>query len=539
MENRIEFRNARVYDGSGGSPTKRCIQITDGRIERVGQEPIGDGQAIDLSGAAVAPGFIDMHAHSELHLFEHPNASEKLTQGITLEILGQDGISVAPIPQGTQDEWANRLQSLLGTKDEWNWQSVEGFLDALEALSPAVNCAYYTPHGNLRSLVAGFEDRPLTDDELGRICDVLDTAIDAGAFAMSKGMIYPPSSHGHDSELESLGKILASRDTFMVSHVWNESDRVVESIDRFVSLCERAGCQPHVSHLKVAGEENWGRSEEILSLFDDANERGVHVTFDQYPWTAGSTMLTALLPPWTRAGETDAVTSRLADPESRERIQADIESDDGEWENLAKSAGSWDNILITATDSGRAEGKTLAELSVERKVGPVEAMCDLLVEEDLAVTMADFVMDDVDIERFLADERGTICTDGIFGGKPHPRAVGTYPRLLGRYVRERDSLSLSTAIYKAAGHPADVLGLPDRGRVWEGYVADLVIFEPERVQSNATYDNPMIFSDGIKHVLVNGEFVIENGEPTGVRSGSVLRSTDEWDGTNRPDLRSR
>ncbi|WP_328517215.1 N-acyl-D-amino-acid deacylase family protein [Haladaptatus caseinilyticus] len=500
---------------------------------------MGDGRTIDLSGAAVAPGFIDMHAHSELRLFNHPNASEKVSQGITLEVLGQDGISVAPIPQGTRDEWARRLQSLLGTKDEWNWKSVDGFLDALEELSPAVNCAYYAPHGNLRSIVTGFENRPLTDDELGRICDVLDTAIDAGAFAMSKGMIYPPSSYGRDSELESLGEILASRDSFMVSHVWNESDRVVESIDRFVRLCERAGCQPHVSHLKIAGEENWGRSEEILSLFDDANGRGVHVTFDQYLWTAGSTMLTALLPPWTRTGETNAVTRRLTDPETRERIQADIESDDGEWENLAKSAGSWDNILITATNSGQAEGKTLAELSVEQNASPVDAMCDLLVEEDLAVTMADFVMDDLDIERFLADERGTICTDGIFGGKPHPRAVGTYPRLLGRYVRERDSLSLSTAIYKAAGHPADVLGLPDRGRVWEGYVADLVVFDPLQVQSNATYDDPMAFADGIKHVLVNGEFVIKNGVLTGVRSGSVLRSTNEWNGTNRPDLRSR
>lgn len=540
MRETVELRNATVYDGSGSPPTDANVLVADGRIERVSADPQGADRVLDLEGRALAPGFVDMHAHSELRLFEHPEAIEKVTQGVTLEVMGQDGVSVAPIPEGTRDEWARRVQTLLGQRETWEWRSVEEYLDALDDAGPAVNCAYYAPHGNLRSLAARFEDRALDPDELGHVSDALDTAIAGGAFALSTGMIYPPSAYGRDDELEALGEVLASRDGFMVSHVWNESDEVVESIDRFVRLCERAGCQPHVSHLKVAGEENWGDSAAILDVFDAANERGVHVTFDQYPWTAGSTMLTALLPPWAREGETTEMLERLQDPDARERIRRDIETGGtGDWENLAKAAGTWENILITDTGSGQAEGETIAAVAEAREAEPVEALCTLLVEEELDVTMADFVMDDEDIERFLADPRGTICTDGIFGGKPHPRAVGTYPRLLERYVRERETIPLELAVYKAAGHPADVLGLLDRGRVREGYVADLVVFDPERVRANATYDDPMQLSAGIEHVLVDGEFVVEDGESTSARPGSVLRSVEEWSGPQRPKLRDR
>ncbi|WP_066413977.1 N-acyl-D-amino-acid deacylase family protein [Halorubrum aethiopicum] len=539
MTENVEFRGATVYDGSGGPAIEANVRVVDGRIDEVSADPIGAERVIDVDGGALSPGFVDMHAHSELRLLDRPEAVEKVTQGVTLEVLGQDGVSVAPVPEGRRGEWARRVRTLLGTHESWEWRTTDGFLDALERAGPAVNCAYYAPHGNLRSLAAGFEDRPLEPAELERVADTLEAAIDGGAFALSTGMIYPPSSYGSDGELEALGERLATRDSFMVSHVWNESDEVVESIDRFVRLCESAGCQPHVSHLKVAGEDNWGASEEVLEVFDAANERGVRVTFDQYPWTAGSTMLTALLPPWARTGETDEIRERLTDPDARDRIRRDIESGDGDWENLAKAAGSWENVLITDTGSGRAEGETVAGIAAERDADPIDAICDLLVEEDLDVTMADFVMDDEDIDRFLSDPRGTICTDGIFGGKPHPRAVGTYPRLLERYVRDREVLPLEDAVYKAAGHPADVLGLPDRGRVFEGYVADLVVFDPDRVRSNATFNDPMRLSDGIEHVLIGGEFVVEDGDPTGNRPGRVLRSVEEWEDPRRPDLSDR
>jgi N-acyl-D-amino-acid deacylase len=240
-------------------------------------------------------------------------------------------------------------------------------------------------------------------------------------------------------------------------------------------------------------------------------------------------MLTALLSPWAREGDTDDIVERLRDDDARDRIRADIESD-GEWENIAGAAGTWENILITHTASGQAEGETIAAVAERRDADPVDAMCDLLLEEDLDATMADFVMAEEDIERFLADERGTICTDGIFGGKPHPRAIGTFARVLERYVREREVLSVEQMVHKATGRAAEVLGLSDRGRIAEGYRADLVAFD----LSDVTYERAMRLADGMQYVLVNGTPVVEDGEQTGARPGSVLRSTDEWDGPNRP-----
>ncbi|MBV0902779.1 N-acyl-D-amino-acid deacylase family protein [Haloarcula salina] len=557
----LAFRDARVLDGSGAAAFAGSVRVANGRIDEISDEPLDAERVIDLGGAYLAPGFIDMHAHSELRLFEHPEAPEKLTQGITTEVLGQDGVSVAPIPADLTAEWEERVKSLDGEIDgRWPWHTVAGYLDELEAAEPAVNCAYYAPHGNIRSQLAGFEDRPLSDErvvaagpvdaphleqeaadgeaapgELEALRRELAVALDEGAFGMSKGMIYPPSSYARDDELEALATVLAERDSFMISHVWNETDRVVESIERYLDICRRGGCHAHVSHLKVGGKRNWGRSEAVVDLFDEAVERGQRVTFDQYPYTAGSTMLTALLPPWARQGESEDIRHRLHSAAVRERIAADIDSA-SDWDNLARAAGSWENILITQTGSGRYQGETLASVAAAMDREPVDAMCELLVEEDLDVTMADFIMSEEDIQRFLADDRGTFCTDGIFGGKPHPRAIGTFGRILERYVRERDVLSPELLAYKAAGHPADILGLDDRGYVREGYVADLVAFDLDAVAANATYEDPFQFTDGIEYVLVGGTVAVADGAPTGARNGSVLRSHEEWNGANRPTL---
>jgi len=532
----LEFRDARVLDGTGGAAFTAHVLIDDGRVRRVGDEPAGADRVIDLDGSYLAPGFVDMHAHSDLRLFDRPDAAEKLTQGITTEVLGQDGVSVAPVPEELTSEWAKRIESLDGSLDRrWPWTTVGEYLDELDAADPAVNAAHYAPHGNLRSHVAGFEDRELTPTELAELRERLDRAIDGGAFGMSKGMIYPPSSYGRDPELEALAEVLAERDSFVVSHVWNETDRVVESVERYLDLCHRGGCHAHVSHLKVGGRRNWGQSEDVIALFDDAEARGQRVSFDQYPYTAGSTMLAALLPPWARQGDSVDVLERLRSEETRERVAEDIASD-GDWENLARAAGTWDNVLVTRTASGDHQGETIAEIADRRDAEPVDAMCELLVAEDLDVTMADFVMDEGDIRRYLADARGTFCTDGIFGGKPHPRAIGAFGRILERYVRERDVLSLELMVRKAAGHPADILGLEDRGYVREGYVADLVAFDLDAVTENATYEDPLRLTDGFEYVLVGGRVAVEDGEATGARNGAVLRSAAEWDGDTRPSL---
>lgn len=534
MDGSIEFQDATIVDGTGRPPWTGHVLVDGGHISRVAETPAGADREIECVGKYLTPGFIDMHAHSELHLLSEPTAVEKLSQGITTEVLGQDGVSVAPVRAASKAEWATRIQPLDGTLDErWQWTTVEEYLSKLEAVSPAVNCAYYAPHGNLRSLLAGFEDRPLEDAEIQSLQAELLEALDDGAFGLSKGMIYPPSSYATDDELLALAETLAERNTFMISHVWNETDRVVESIERYLEICNRGGCQAHVSHLKVGGKDNWGASENVLELFDKAENRGQRVTFDQYPYTSGSTMLTALLPPLARTGDTDAIIARLDDDDTRAEIAADINSP-GDWENLARAAGTWDNILVTQTASGNFQGRTIAELATARDCKPVEVMCDLLIEEHLNVTMVDFVMAETDISRFIADTRGTICTDGIFGGKPHPRVTGAFSRVLERYVRERSVLSIEQAVYKAAGHPAAILGLSNRGRIKEGYRADLVVFDLDSVRERGTYEDPLRRADGSEYVLVNGAVAIDGGKSTATRSGQVLRSNEEWESDSRP-----
>jgi len=544
----LELQNVRLLDGTGGPSRLAHVRIADGRIRRVGTEPAGAAREIDLDGSCLAPGFVDMHAHSELRLLEEPAAVEKLTQGITTEVLGQDGVSVAPVPPQRKSEWSSRIESLDGRIDgPWPWDGVDGYLDELATAQPAVNTAFYAPHGNLRSLIAGFEDRRLTDEEQDALEANLRAALDAGAFGMSKGMIYPPSSYARDEELVGLASTLSEYDAFMISHTWNETDHVVDSIKRYVDICERGDCQAHVSHLKVGGQDNWGTSREICALFDAIRRSGHRVTFDQYPYTAGSTMLTALLPPWARQGTDEEILERLRDEETVDDIDADIsyrrvdpETEPtiprAEWENLAHAAGNWNGILVTHTASGDHQGKTIAEIAGERETTPVEAMCELLVDERLNVTMVDFIMSEDDIRRFVTDPRGTFCTDGIFGGKPHPRLVGTFAKIIEQYVEKERVLSPELFAYKAAGHPADILGLQDRGYVKEGYVADLVVFDPGAVVANATYDEPLRPSDGFEYVFVGGDIAVEDGMPTGRHNGSVLRSTAEWDDHRRPEL---
>jgi len=544
----LELQNARLLDGTGGPSRRAHVTVADGRIRRIGSEPAGDDRELDLDGSCLAPGFIDMHAHSELRLLENPAAVEKVTQGITTAVLGQDGVSVAPVPTAKKSEWSSRIESLDGEIDgEWPWDTVAEYLDELAAVEPAINTVYYAPHGNLRSLVADFEDRSLSADEQHALEEHLRAALEQGAFGMSKGMIYPPSSYARDEELVGLAGVLAEYDSFMISHTWNETDHVVESIKRYVDICERGGCQAHVSHLKVGGQDNWGRSREITSLFDAITRSGQRVSFDQYPYTAGSTMLTALLPPWARLGTEEEMLQRLRDDQTVADIEADIsharvdpETEPtiprAEWENLAHAAGDWNSILITHTASGQYQGKTVAEIAGERDSSPVETVCELLVEENLTVTMVDFIMSEDDIRRFVRDSRGTFCTDGIYGGKPHPRVVGTFAKIIQQYVESEGALSPELFAYKAAGHPADILGLPDRGYVREGAVADLVVFDPAAVEANATYDEPMRLSDGFEYVFVGGEIAVEDGEPTDRANGSVLRSTAQWEGRQRPAL---
>lgn len=536
MGDTFVFRNARVLDGSGAPAYSANVRVNNRRITDIGNSDDEGSDGIDLEGAYLAPGFIDMHAHSELRLLQHPGAAAKLTQGVTLEVLGQDGVSVAPVPDSLSAEWADCVRALDGSyREPWPWRTIPEYLDKLDETLPAVNVAYLAPHGNLRSRVAGFDDRELTASETETLQEAVGAAIREGVFGLSTGLIYPPSAYARDPELVALAETLDTHSTMLVSHVWNETNRVVDSIERFLDICRQGGCHAHISHLKVGGRQKGGAATAIREHLDRAEAAGQRVSFDQYPYTAASTMLTALLPPWARTGDSETICKRLRDADVRDRIRRALE-EPGDWENLVYAAGSWENILITQTASGTYEGETVDAIADKRDQDPVDAVCDLLVDEALDVTMAHFIMAEPDIEAFLQDDRGTFCTDGIFGGKPHPRVIGTFGRLLERYIRDRGVLTPAQMAYKAAGRPADILGLPDRGYIREGYVADLVVFDLGTVSENATYENPWQYTDGIDYVMVNGTLAVADGELTDNRAGEILRSHREWDGDMRPKL---
>jgi N-acyl-D-amino-acid deacylase len=482
---------------------------------------------IECDGHVIAPGFIDTHSHSDVKALMDPTLPMKLRQGITLEILGQDGISVAPVRSEERRSWKQKLAGLLGDFGVvWDWSSTGDYLDRLAAMRPAQDMAYLAPHGCLRQQVMGSVARPASADEITAMAALLAESLAQGACGMSTGLIYPPCCFAETEELVALGRVLAAASMPLVVHMRNESDRVLEAADEMLHVAEASRCAVHISHLKLAGRRNWDRVGALLSRFESARERGLRVTADQYPYIAGSTLLSAVLPPWAHEGGLDATLARLADPEARQRMRQELtDISPCGWDNFW-SWGGPEGITITDIPSGHHPelvGMHIAQAAFERRKDPVELTFDLLLEERLGVAMICFSQDESVVRDLMARPYVNICTDGLLGGRPHPRAYGSYPRILGRYVRE-GVLSLEEAVRKMTFQAAVAFGLTDVGLVREGQRANLVVFDPETVEDRATYGDPMQFPVGIRDVLVGGTVVVRREEITGARPGRVLRS---------------
>jgi N-acyl-D-amino-acid deacylase len=515
------LRNARIFDGAGGPWFRADLAVAGDTIAALGS--LGGAQAtveIDCDGAALAPGFIDAHSHSDLIVFEDALIAPKLLQGVTTELLGQDGIAAAPIRQEQKADWRRHLSGLLGNPEqEWAWSSFEEYLSALDAVSPGTNLACLVPHGNLRLWTMGMEDRKASPAELEEMGALLRDCLEAGGVGFSTGLIYPPCSYADEDEMASLCAELVDYGGFIVVHMRNEDAGVFEALDEMLRVSERSGAPLHISHLKVAGRPQFGRAGELLGKIDAARERGLEVTFDQYPYTAGSTMLFAILPEWLQEGGPDAMIERLRDAVVRERIMVE----------LAKRGAS--TVAITdirvagvgSEGNRHLEGMNLLEVAEATGKPLIDAVCDLLIEEDLNVSMILFVADEGDVQTILRHPLHIACTDGLLGGKPHPRLYGTFPRILGHYCRELGILELPEAIRKMTSAPAARLGLRDRGILRPGMKADLIVFDPDRVIDNSTYDDPRRNPEGILHVFVNGRHTVENGQLLGASAGRVLR----------------
>jgi N-acyl-D-amino-acid deacylase len=525
----VVLRGGTVVDGTGAPSFRADVAIDGDRVVHVAEGLRGHFE-IDCGGLIVAPGFLDTHSHSDLFVFAEPQLRMKVRQGVTTELLGQDGISVAPVRKEHIDVTRKFLAGLDGDPREapWDWASTGDYLSALERARPAPDLAYLVPHGALRTFAMGPFDRAPTEDERRAMEAELERSLTQGALGMSTGLIYPPCCYAKTDELIALGRVLARYDVPVVVHMRSESDRILEATDEMIAVATQSGCKLHISHFKIAGRYNAPKADALLARIDAAKKRGVRITCDQYPYAAGSTMLGAILPPWAHDGGVDATIRRLGDASARAAMKKEMLADhDCAWDNFWKWTGPA-GIVISQIPSGRKAawlGKSLEEVArLEGRTDPIELAFDLLRDEALGVGMVSHSQDESVVERLLALPYVNVCTDALLGGRPHPRAYGTYPRLLGRYVREKHVLPLEEAVRKMTSQAASAFGLTDVGTLAPGMRANVVAFDGSRVQDTATYEDPVTFPVGIEHVLVGGELVVTRGESLdAARPGRVIR----------------
>jgi N-acyl-D-amino-acid deacylase len=517
------IKGAQVFTGDGPA-LQVDVGVADGRISAVEPSLPAEtaGEVLDATGLMLCPGFIDMHAHTALESFRDPRLEPKVAQGFTTELINPDGLAPAPV---SEDRWNARrdyLRPLEGPGPEpWAWSSFAEYLDALTDTRPATTLVPSIGHNAVRDLVMGGANRRPDREELRRMRVEVRLGLEAGARTFSFGLIYMPGAFSETEELVELAKEAAPFGAPLVPHVRNEADGVLEAVGEMVEVARRSGAPLHLSHLKVVG--NADLVEPLLALLERARA-DIDITFDQYPYGAGSTVLSALLPPWAQEGGPSGTLVRLADPHQREVMRRDIEGGLPGWENVYKACGA-EGIVITHAESQRAQdvGKTLAEIGEERDCDPFVAAMDVLKETNLDVTMIDHYATEETVRTIFRHPLQLVGSDGIFGDRPHPRLYGTAARVLGRYALKERLIPVEEAVARLTARAADRIGLSDRGRIREGLRADLVLLDPARFIDTATYDDPKRTPEGTSWVFVAGRTVWADGAPTGALAGGVLR----------------
>jgi N-acyl-D-amino-acid deacylase len=526
----LAIDGASIIDGTGAPAGRADVGVRDEKIVAVGdlsREPAVN--RMRAAGRIVAPGFIDMHSHSDWRLWGNRRAESKIRQGVTTEVVGNCGFSPAPVTTEHLEDLRGFALHLPPGLD-FRWRSVGEYLKAFDGEGIALNIVQLVGHGTLRIAAMGFARRAPTARELADMHRLMADAMEGGAWGLSTGLIYAPGSYAATDEIVEVARAAARYRGFYASHIRGESATLLASVREAITVGREADLPVQISHVKSAGRSNWGKIGEALALIDAARAEGLDVMGDVYPYTASSTTLRTLLPDWALEGGVDAMLVRLRDPEIRARIRRELESPATAGTSLLERAG-WDSIMISFCATRKdAEGKRLTEVAAARGMDPFDAAVELLLDEGGKAYMILFQLDEKDLRRALVHPHIMIGSDGsalapsgpMGGGKPHPRSYGTFPRVLGEYAREQRLLSLPQAVHKMTGLPAQRLGLRDRGVIRPGARADLVIFDPRTVADQATYDDPHRYPVGIDHVLVNGRFVIKDGQHTGSLPGRVL-----------------
>ena len=524
----LRMTNGRIVDGTGSPWFYGDVGIKDGRIAEVGRVQGRSQDTIDVRGRVISPGFIDGHTHSDLMILDEPLSEIKLQQGVTTEVLGNCGMTPAPLSKPNLDLLRSYVEPVLGpTERDWSWELVEQYVRGLREVEPSENVATYVGHGTLRIAEMGFRDRPASVEELARMKGMLEESLQAGVIGLSLGLMYAPGSYASREELVELCSVLPGYNGVLSTHIRGEGHGLIPSIEEVISIAEECGVPLQISHLKAAGRSNWGRVKQAMEIVEDARAKGLDVTCDVYPYTAGSTTLTSLLPPWALEGGISRTLERLRDPDSRERIKEELEHEHDGWDNLVAST-EWDSVYISSLSVGQdgatLEGEHVAGISESRGIDPADCVMDMLLEQDGKVSIIFFHMAETDVDQVVRWDRSLIASDSLHdrAEKPHPRLYGTFPHVLATYVREKRLLTLEEAVRKMTSFPARRFRLGKRGLIAPGYAADLVVFDPDEVSDRATYADPKRFPEGIGLVLVDGTMVVESGVHLGATVGRVI-----------------
>ncbi len=515
----IVFRGGTLIDGTGAPRRAADVAVENGRIAGLRRDVrwSGDHRDIDVTGMVVAPGFIDIHSHSDEAMFVNSALESAVHQGVTTVVCGNCGGASAPV-LGLA---ASELERDLARYDvARTWTSFGEYAAAVERNGASINVCSFVGHGTLRMCVMGADARDATAGELGTMKALLASSLAEGAIGMSTGLIYPPSAYGSTDEIVALATVVRERGGLYASHIRNEGDKLLDAVAEGIEIGRRSGVRVQLSHHKASVKRNWGKVRDSTALIEKARAEGIDVTADQYPYTASSTGLAVTIPNWAHAGGPLAMCERLRDPAVRVRIR----------DEYVETGRNWDRIVIArAAKHPEWSGQSVAALAGTGD--PLEWTCDALIEHDGAIDIIHHSMSEDDVRFVMAKEWIAIGSDSranapygaLSYGKPHPRSYGTFPRVLGHYSRDEKVTTLEDAVRKMTSLPASRLRLRDRGVIREGAAADLVVFDPARIVDRATYDDPHGYPDGIALVIVNGEIALEAGETTAVRAGRFLR----------------
>jgi N-acyl-D-amino-acid deacylase len=533
------LRGGTIYDGSGGKPFVGDVAVNGDRIVAVGAVgSLGNARGkteIDARGLAVSPGFVNMLSWATESLLVDGRAQSDIRQGVTLEVMGEGG-SMGPLNDAMKKEMVEQQGDV---KYPVTWTTLGEYLDQVAARGIAPNVASFVGATSLRIHEVGYANRPPTAEELARMRKLVDQAMEEGALGVGSSLIYAPAFYAGTDELVALCEEAAKYGGMYISHMRSEGNRFLEALDELIEISRRAKLPAEIYHLKAAGQQNWGKLDAATRKVEDARASGLKITADMYTYTAGATGLDAAMPPWVQEGGLEEWIKRMKDPAIREKVAKEMATPTDAWENFFVAAGP-EKILLVAFKNDKLKpltGKTLAEVAKLRGKSPQETAMDLVIEDDSRVGTVYFLMSEDNVKKEIAlpwvsfgSDAEAPATEGVFlKSNPHPRTYGNVARLLGRYVRDEKVIPLAEAIRKLTSLPAANLKIRDRGTLKAGNFADVVLFDPAKIQDHATFDKPHQYATGVRHVFVNGVQVLKDGEPTGAAAGRVVRGPG-WTG---------